>query len=62
MDPRCAMTRNRRLAAGAEAQLTGSLRSVRAAAGPGNLHLINGLSMLIAANAPVLQSRRIFRH
>ncbi len=41
-------------AAGAEAQLTGKLAACAGTAGPGNLHLINGLFDAHRSNAPVL--------
>jgi pyruvate dehydrogenase (quinone) len=41
-------------AAGAEAQLTGKLTACAGTAGPGNLHLINGLFDAHRSNAPVL--------
>lgn len=41
-------------AAGAEAQVTGGLAVCAGSAGPGNLHLINGLYDAHASNAPVL--------
>src|SRR6266404_4851401 len=41
-------------AAGAEGQLTGKLGACGGSAGPGNLHLINGLFDAHRSNAPVL--------
>lgn len=41
-------------AAGAEAQLTGKLAACAGSAGPGNLHLINGLFDAHRSNAPVI--------
>jgi pyruvate dehydrogenase (quinone) len=41
-------------AAGAEAQLSGKLAACAGSAGPGNLHLINGLFDAHRSNAPVL--------
>ena len=41
-------------AAGAEAQLTGTLAACGGSCGPGNLHLINGLFDAHRSNAPVL--------
>src|SRR5215813_9174021 len=41
-------------AAGAEAQLTGSLAVCAGSCGPGNLHLINGLYEAHRSNVPVL--------
>ena len=47
-------------AAGAEAQLTGKLACCAGSCGPGNLHLINGFSTLIAAMHPCWRSHRTF--
>ena len=54
-------------AAGAEAHLTGALAVCAGRCGPGNLHLINGLSIVTAAACPswpprkfpVMKSKRI---
>ena len=48
-------------AAGAEAQLTGSLTACAGGCGPGNLHLINGLLTRIAVWLPSSRLLRIIR-
>src|SRR5260221_14024314 len=47
-------------AAGAEAHVTGALAVCAGSCGPGNLHLINGLSIAIAHGCPYLPSPRTF--
>src|SRR5260221_5838959 len=41
-------------AAGAEAQLSGNLAACAGRCGPGNVHLINGLSVRVRSTGPVL--------
>ena len=48
-------------AAGAEAQLSGQLAVCAGSCGPGNLHLINGLSMSVRLSWPIL-IRQQLRH